>query len=82
MTISIAAALLRELHSAFWDMASLRRLSAHPWERDIAYRAHEVGARVSKYLRQFRVTPSGHSLDCDWHCDQNDHECSCGGDHP
>jgi hypothetical protein len=24
------------------------------------------------------ATPSGHAADCEWHCDQNEHECTCG----
>lgn len=24
------------------------------------------------------VTPSDHAVDCQWHCDQNPHECTCG----
>lgn len=25
-----------------------------------------------------KPTPSGHAVDCDWHCDQYPWECTCG----
>lgn len=28
-------------------------------------------------LSGFSATPSGHEPDCDYHCDQNPHECTC-----
>lgn len=50
--------LLREQHAAMSDVMSLRRISNHGWEREMAEAAIKVWRRVEEHIRQQDSTPT------------------------